>query len=113
MRAGATSSAALPRKNWVPTTTSSPWAARSSWAVSSSPVASGTGLHPAAPGHVDRGDGQIGVDELLGAAAAVARPPAEVGLGEDHRAQLEDAVEVGLRSGRAPRDVQVHGHELV
>src|SRR3954470_19022092 len=87
-RAGAMSTAALPRKNSVPTTVSSPCAPRRSWAISSRPVASGTRACPAG----DRLDLELGLDDLLGAAPAVARPPAQVGLGEDHRPQLQDAV---------------------
>src|SRR4051794_38916212 len=93
---GLTVSAALSRK-YVVSITWSP----SSWAISSRPVASGTF------------DLQVGVDELFRAAAAVARAPALVGLGEDHRAQLEDAVGERLRARRAARDVHVDRHELV
>src|SRR5215217_809497 len=110
MRSGATSTAALSRKKCVPTTASSPCAPRRSWAISSRPVASGIrSLAPAAgdadrmPG--DRLDGQFGLDELLGAAAAVARAPTQIRLGQDHGAQLEDAVHERLGPGRATGDV--------
>ena len=63
-----------------------------------------------AGGRIDR---QLGLDELLGAASAVARAPAQVGLGQDHRPQLEDAVHQRLGPGRAARHVDVDRHELV
>src|SRR3954468_18512609 len=104
------STAALPRKNSVPRTASSPCAPRRSWAISSRPVASGTRAHPAAAGDADRVAGdrldvQLRLDELLGAPAAVARPPALVGPREDHRSQLEDPVHQRLGTGRAAGDV--------
>src|SRR4051794_16627399 len=115
--AGATSSADFSRKYLVPTTASSPCASRSSPASSSSPVASGTGARPAAAGDVDRVGGGLDVEllgrELLGAPAAVARPPALVRAVHDHRADLEDAVHERLGARRAARDVQVDREELV
>src|SRR4051794_33206719 len=114
---GATSIAALLRKKCVPTTTSSPCAPRRSWAISSRPVASGTRAHPAAAGDADRVagdrlDGELGLDELLGAAAAVAGAPAQVRLGQDHRAELQDAVHERLGAGRAARGGGPGRHQL-
>src|SRR4051812_33449967 len=116
-RPGATSSVDFSRWNVVPTTASSPWAARTSWAISSSSVASGTEAHHPAAGDVvgvARGvEVELGLHELLGTLAAVARAPPEVRLVQDHRAQLEDAVHQRLRAGRAPGHVQVDRQELV
>src|SRR5215218_5332906 len=117
MRPGATWTIAFSRWNVVPTTASSPWAARTSWAISSSSVASGTKAHhPAAGDVVGMARGvqvELGLEELLGALAAIPGAPPEVGLLQDHRAQLEDAVHQRLRARRAARDVQVDGQELV
>src|SRR4051794_34488252 len=95
MCGAATVRAALSRKYTVSRTESASWS-RSSCAISSRPVASGTWTRPARrPRDVVRVRGldalleHLGV-ELLGPAAAVARPPAEVGLVHDHRAQLQD-----------------------
>ena len=52
-------------------------------------------------------------DDLLGAAAAVARAPALVGVLEDRGAQLEDRVHERLRPRRAARHVDVDRQELV
>src|SRR5215212_12239839 len=93
--AAVTMSAALSRK-YVVSTTPSASRSRSSEAISSSPVASGTRAHPAAAGDADRvaGDriGHDGLHDLLGAAAAVACAPAHVGVVVDRRAQLEETV---------------------
>src|SRR5919107_973519 len=89
---GATSRAARSRKKTVSSTDSAS-ASRSSWAMSSSPVASGTLALPTA-GHVDvvhrvRVLAQQVGDDLLRAAAAVARAPALRGLAEDRGPRLE------------------------
>src|SRR3954471_5784390 len=106
---GSMSSVAWRRKNSVPRTMDSSWS-RSSPASSSSPVASGTG---GVPGREHVGGVRVGVDELLGAAPAVARAPALVGAALDGALELEDAVHERLGPRRAARDVDVHGHELV
>src|SRR4051794_38447097 len=115
--AGATSSIDFSRKYVVPTTASSPCASRSSPASSSSPVASGTRSLAAARNvdRVARGgvDVELGLGELLGAAAAVAATPAELGPVHDHRADAQDAVDERLGPRRAARDVEVDREELV
>src|SRR4051794_38659914 len=96
-----TVSAALSRK-WAVSRTDSASRSRSSWAISSRPVASGTGPRPAQRARDVVGVGRLRVDleqrriELLRAAAAVARTPALVGLGQHHRAQLQDPVDERL-----------------
>src|ERR1700749_1015962 len=76
---------------------------RSSWAVSSSPVASGTRGVPSAE-HVDRG-GVVRLrradQDLLGADRAVALAPALPLVTLDLLPQAEDAVHERLRSRRA------------
>src|SRR3954454_11948319 len=106
MVAGSTSRTPLPRECAV-SMTEPATCSRSSCASSSTPVASGTRAHPAGrAGDVvgvlgGRVDGQLGLRELLGPAAAVAGAPALIGLGHPHRPQLEDAVHERLRAGRA------------
>src|ERR1700754_1463593 len=101
--------AALPRQ-WLVSSTESGRASRNSWAISSRPVASGTGPRPAhRPRNVDgvgrlRVDLKLGLDELLRAATAVARAPALVGLRHHHRAQLQDPVDERLGPRWAARD---------
>src|SRR3954454_8188814 len=98
MVCGSTSTTPLPWE-WAESMTEPATLSRSSWASSSTPVASGTGPHPAGCARDvvgvlgRRGDGQLGLDELLGAAAAVACPPALVGPRQHHRPQLEDPVD--------------------
>src|SRR5580658_3442469 len=101
------------RKNTVPRTESA-FASRSSWAVSSRPVASGTGRVPTLE-HIDRGApfGGVRAYYLLGADGAVTLAPAEILTFLDLLAQAEDAVHERLRAWRAPGDVDVDGHELV
>src|SRR4051794_31238570 len=88
--AGVTVIAALSRK-YVVSTTPSASRSRSSDAISSRPVASGTRAHPAAAGDADRVArdriGRRGLHDLLGAAAAVAGAPVHVGVAQDRRAQ--------------------------
>src|SRR4051812_13428671 len=104
--------AALSRK-WFVSSTDSGRASRNSWAISSSPVASGTGARPAQRSgdvvrvrrlRVDLEDRRV---ELLRPAAAVAGTPAQVGLRHHHRAQLEDPVDERLGPRRAAGHVQV------
>ena len=110
------SSAALPRKCCVPRTVSPPGEdpapaapGRSRQALVPILPPPDTPIEWPATGSMR----QLGLGELLGAAAAVARPPAEVRLGEDHRAQLDDPVHQRLRARRAAGDVDVDRHELV
>src|SRR6202007_2789453 len=108
---------------------------RSSWAVSSSPVASGTGgvpwpvggpvgiqpplfgprrRHPAE--HVDGGRvvRRLRADEdLFGANGPAALAPALARGAMDPVTQAEDAVHESLRTRRAARNVDVDRHELV
>src|SRR3954454_22099828 len=116
MEPGATWTAAWPRKNVVPSTDAAS-RSRSSCAISSRPVASGTGGLPAAGDADGVAADRVRLEELLvellRALAAVARAPALIGLGHDHRAQLEDGVYERLRARRAARHVQVDWHELV
>src|SRR3954454_8296111 len=89
---GVTVIAALPRKCFV-SSTESGRASRSSWAMSSRPVASGTGPRPAhRPRDIHgaarpRVDLKLGLEDLLRAATAVARAPPQVGLRHLHGAQ--------------------------
>src|SRR4051794_40864700 len=82
---GATSSVDLSRKNTVPSTACSPPASRSSCAISSRPVASGT-LALGAAGHVDGGRVLDVAEDLLRADRAVAGAPRLGGVLEDHLA---------------------------
>src|SRR4051794_9027122 len=105
-------SAAFSRKNSVSKTLSES-CSRSSRARSSRPVASGT-RRVSGGEHVDRGVVGAGLgDELLGARGVVALAPAERGVLEDLRAQLEDAVDQRLGPRRAAGHVHVDRHELV
>src|ERR1700727_4075877 len=94
-----------PRKKTVPRAESA-FASRSAWAVSSRPVASGTGRVPTFE-DIDRATplGGVRTDDLLGAHGAVALAPAEVGTFLDLRAQSENAVHQRLSARRAPRGV--------
>src|SRR3954469_1949387 len=108
MLAAVTVIAALSRK-WAVSRTDSGSRSRSSWAISSRPVASGTRTRPAQRARDVVGVGRLGADleqggiELLRAAAAVAAAPALVGPVHDHRAQLEDPVDERLGPRRAAR----------
>src|SRR5689334_10907305 len=111
MPSGVTISVALLRKNRVSRTRSPPsGASRSSPAISSRPVASGTDrLHPerVLPGAA------VLAEHLLGPLAAVAGPPAQVGLALDRLLEAEDAVGQRLGPRRAAGHVDVDRHELV
>src|ERR1700730_16445959 len=90
MRCGSMTRVARSRKKTVSST-----ASPSSWPISSSPVASGTG------------------EALLGANRVVALAPAGAGMALNHGLELQNPVHQGLRTWRAARDVHVDGHELV
>src|SRR3954449_13126797 len=98
MLAAVTVIAALSRK-WAVSRTDSGSRSRSSWAISSRPVASGTRTRPAQRARDVVGVGGLRVDvaqgriEPLGPPPAVACPPALVGPVHDHRAQLQDPVD--------------------
>src|SRR5687767_5042751 len=111
MRSGATTIVPLPRKCNVSRTASS-WASRSSWARSSSPVASGT-RDVRFVVDVRRGGVAGAGDDLLRAARAVALAPAEAGVVGDHLAKLQDPVDERLGTRGAAGDVDVDRHELV
>src|ERR1700759_4697524 len=107
------STARSPRPKSVPRMDSA-LRSRSSWAVSSSSVASGTGGVPSRE-HVDRGVAGAGAfgEHLLGAHRVIALPPS-VALGAvDLLAQAQDAGERGLGPRRAPGHMHVDRQELV
>src|SRR6185312_11070074 len=112
--AGLTSSTARsPRPKSVPRIDSA-LRSRSTWAVSSSPVASGTGCVPS-PEHIDRGVAGAGAvgEHLLGAHRVVALPP-PLALGAvDLLAQAQDAVQQSLGPRRAAGHVHVDRQKLV
>src|SRR5579859_2321371 len=86
---------------------------RSSWAVSSSSVASGTG-GVSGREHVDGAAVRrvVGHD-LLGPAGLVAIAPVLDRMALDLVAQAQNPVHQRLGTGRAPRHVHVDRHELV
>src|SRR5215218_7279749 len=89
-----------------------------SWARSSRPVASGTRGVPR-PEHVLRVGARTApalghrADHLLGPLGAVALPPSELGVAQDHRSQPQDTMDQRLRPRGATGNVNVHRHELV
>src|SRR5947209_19171035 len=88
---------------------------RSCWAISSRPVASGTGGVPGLE-YVDRrapARRPVLLQDLLGAFGLVALAPAAAGLAVDHVAQPQDPVGQGLGTRRAAGDVHGDGQELV
>src|SRR5947209_2210675 len=89
-------------------------ASRSSWAVSSSSVASGTGGVSGLE-HVDGGTGEVRAvrQELLGTPRGVPVAPARAMVALDLVVEPEDPVHEGFGPGRAPRYVDVDRHELV
>src|ERR1700743_51565 len=112
--AGLTSSTARsPRPKSVPRTDSA-LRSRSTWAVSSSPTASGTCGVPTGE-DVDRcvaGAGPVGND-FLGAHRVVALPPALALGAVDLLAQAQDAVQQRLGARGAAGHVHVDRQELV
>src|SRR5205823_13411804 len=107
---GLATSVARPRWNSV-SRIESRCASRSSWAVSSSSVASGTGGVSGLE-HVDGGGREVRAvrQELLGAPRRVPLAPARAMVALDLVAQPEDAVHEGLRPRRASRNVDVDRH---
>src|SRR4051812_38356048 len=113
MLPGSATRVACPRW-WTVSAIESVKRSRSSWAISSSPVASGICWSALlAPCFLaDRG-GDVGVGLLLGALRVVALAPAHVGVARDLALQLEDAVDQRLGARRAARHVNVDRQELV
>src|SRR5690348_9527652 len=87
---------------------------RSSWAVSSSSVASGTGgVSREEDAHVWAAGAGHAREELLGAGCVVALAPAGRRVSLDLVAKAQDAVHERLRPGRAAGNVDLDRHELV
>src|SRR5947209_8833419 len=113
IRSGLATSVARPRWNSV-STIDSPSCSRSSCAVSSSPVASGTGGVPGLENlHVRALDRSLALEQLLGSDRVVACTPAFTPVALDLVAQPENPVCQSLGAGRTARDVYVDRHELV